>query len=143
MTTSPARSKCSTSSVLDKLACICCMRIPKRHSIPAEKVIYDRASASPPKQANTRSKEDQMLQFISNFEKQQAAVSRRKSRFVSEFRSQLVRIPLQHRVNDSKLNDSFVLKEQVCNPRLMGTNATPQRKKRKVSDWAKKKNLSF
>ena len=82
-----------------------------------------------------------MLQFFSNFEKQQAAGSRRKSRFVSEFRSQLVRIPLHHRASDPKKPESFVLNDSACNPRLRVANS--MRQKRKVSDWAKKKNLSY
>ena len=144
MTESPARSRCSTSFVLDKFACICCMRIPKKRFAPSEKAIYDRSTPAPPKSPGQQSKEDQMLQFFTNFEKQQAEVSRRKSRFVSEFRSQLVRIPLQHRASDTKRSESFVLKHSVCNPRLKGgTHSSPERKKRKVSDWAKTRNFSF
>ena len=37
-----------------------------------------------------------------------------------------------------------MLKESPLNPRLVGGGlASPQRKQRKVSDWAKKKNFSF
>ena len=38
------------------------------------------------------------MEFIKREEEQQAALTRRKSRFVSEFRRQLTRIPLQERV---------------------------------------------
>ena len=70
-------------------------------------------------------------------------MSRRKSRFVSEFRNQLVRIPLQHRTKDAQSKTFVLKKDSGINPRLLGTFSTPQRKQRKVSDWAKTKNLSF
>ena len=144
MIESPKRYCCTTSSVLDKLAGICCMKIPKRAVSPVPHV-YDRRSpvgALPP--TTPKSHDDQMMQYIQNIEKQQAEVSKRKSRFVSEFRSQLVRIPLQLRTMDGKQSESFVLKESPLNPRLVGGGlASPQRKQRKVSDWAKKKNFSF
>ena len=53
-----------------------------------------------------------MLQFIQNMERQQEEINKRKARFVSEYRGQLVRIPLQHRTKvEPEERQSFILKE--------------------------------
>ena len=54
-----------------------------------------------------------------------------------------MRIPLQHRTKESNRTESFILNDSVRKPRLSGTFASQERKKRKVSDWAKAKNLSY
>ena len=145
MAHAPSNSHCSTSFVLDKLAGVCCLRIPKYRAPstnPRVANLREEPSAAV-KNSAAKSGEDQMMQFFEHFEKQQAAVMRRKSRFVSEFRNQLVRVPLQHRTRDSKKGDSFVLNESMRNPRLTGSNHSTLRKQRKVSDWAKVRNISF
>ena len=102
------------------------MRIPKRQALsPAPEQASDRVPQASSKPLSPKSREEKMLQFFSGIEKQQREVSRRKSRFVSEFRNQLLRIPLQHRSKDSCQSESFVLRESPINPRLLSANCSP------------------
>ena len=84
------------------------------------------------------------MEFIEGQERQQEKLKRRKSRFVSEFRSQLTRVPLQHRVKMTEQEKkSFVLSDTTNRSRLSVSGMERLRRKRTVSEWAQKKNASF
>ena len=83
------------------------------------------------------------MQFVSEQEKRQKEQIRRKSRFVSEFRNQLCRIPLKHRSGTSEQKESFDLNTASTNMRLHRGDTTVARQKRTVSEWARRKNFSF
>ena len=70
---------------------------------------------------------------------------RRKSRFVSEFRNQLCRIPLKHRsgTGGTGVEESFVLNTESPNLRLFRRDTSVARQKRTVTEWARKKNFSY
>ena len=82
------------------------------------------------------------MEFISEQEAHKIDQFRRKSRFVSEFRSRLTRIPLKMRSMSTEREGSFVMIASTKDAQYRKPNSSVIRKKRTVTEWARKKNIS-
>ena len=83
------------------------------------------------------------MEFISEQEAHKIDQFRRKSRFVSEFRSRLTRIPLKMRSMSTEREGSFVMIASTKDAQYRKPNSSVIRKKRTVTEWARGKNFSF
>ena len=131
--------KCATAAVLDKLAGICCFRL-------RQKTLKRYVSPSPTthKSVIAQHRDDKLMQFVEAEKEKEKSKARRKSRFVSEFRNQLCRIPLAQRTKLEEGNKrSFVLGDTSCDSRLRRGKTGIQRRKRTVSEWARARDMSF
>ena len=88
------------------------------------------------------------MDYLSHLQENEDEVSRKRAGFVSEYRNRLCRIPLEHRMAGER-KASFILNQNMPSQFLArgiaknNSQAAPERKKRTVSEWAQKKNITF
>ena len=127
---------CNTTSIINAFSKFCCIRVAS-----AEKPQSVPGSPSPKKEDILPvSKEYQILEFLEDQENEKHALSLRRGFFVKDFRKQLRRVPLKIRVHAEC--HSHVLDHQQNNA-LSCKSRDSSRKKRTVSEWARKRPFSF
>ena len=123
-------NSCTTATVINTLSKMCCIGV--RDPDAAKK---NPMRESDKRRARGAAAADQLIEFLHNLKEQEEAASLRKSQFVEEFRGQLARIPLKHRVR-SHDKRCFILKSDIKLARGRQPGEV-NRPRRNVTEWAR------
>ena len=127
---------------INRLTGLCCIRIGSKNVKKVQPITQPSCLTIPPLKSTSR--EEQILEFIEEQKQRQEAIIKRKASFVQEFRDQLVRVPLQHRVNMApQRKQSFVISDTSNRSRLSSYGSRQIRQKRTVTNWARNRQIEM